>query len=128
MARSQSPATRPPLTSRHKSLREVWARTYMKLYIQYLIFSNETRATVDGWTGEQNDGYANRTNAINDSRRQQGEGSVVIGARTVGNEMIDTIKVPEGAKIIAATYCDMLVFVLHPWLEDLPLTLRRQLV
>ena len=75
------------------------------------------------WMGVLNDGYSNRTNTFNESRRLQEGRSDIIWEEIVGNEMIDSIKIAEGVKVTAATHCDMPEFVLRPWLEDLPLSL-----
>ena len=75
-----------------------------------------------------NNGYLNRTNTINESRRLQEGRSDIIRAGIVGHEMSGPIKVPEGVKITAATHCSMPKFVLRTWLEDIPLSFCRQLV
>lgn len=128
MADIKVPANRPPLTTRHKSLRVEWARTYMKQDMQHVIFSDETRATLDG-----PDGWAKGWVLTGDQRhqrvrRQQGGGGVMIWAGIVDNEIIGPVKVPEGVKITSATYCEMLKAVLLPWLEDIPLSRRLKLV
>ncbi len=52
IAKHKAPAQRrPPLSSRHKNLRFNWARQYMKTNMEYVLFTDESRATLDGPDG-----------------------------------------------------------------------------
>ena len=51
MAVIKSPDKRPPLTSRHKRLHLDWAEKYMKTDMKFVLFTNESRATLDGRDG-----------------------------------------------------------------------------
>ena len=46
-------------------------------------------------------------------------------ARIKGNALIGPYKVPEGVKINAKSYCELLDKFLLPWLEDQPLLQRK---
>ena len=42
---------RPSLTSRHKRLRMEWSRKYMKTDMKFVLFIDESRASLDGPDG-----------------------------------------------------------------------------
>ena len=51
VAKNVKPNIRPPLNSRHKAKRVEWARQYMKVDFQTVLFTDECRATLDGPNG-----------------------------------------------------------------------------
>ena len=51
LQKSVKPNIHPPLTSRPKTKRVEWARHYMKVDFQTVLFSDECRATLDGPDG-----------------------------------------------------------------------------
>ena len=48
MTDNRAPGKRPALTTRHKIFKVQYAKTYMEQDMQHFIFSDETRATLDG--------------------------------------------------------------------------------
>ena len=53
MAETKCPKKNPLLTTRHKTLRINWAKTYMKTDMKHVLFTDESRATLDspdGWS------------------------------------------------------------------------------
>ena len=60
MAETKCPKKNPLLTTRHKTLRMDWAKTYMKTDMKYILFTDESKATLDNsifrvnWFQEKN--------------------------------------------------------------------------
>lgn len=128
MGSVKAPLKMPPLTPRHKNLRMEWARKYLKMDMSLVLFTDETRATLDG-----PDGWAKGWVYFGDERhqrlrRQQQGGGVMIWAGIIGDRLVGPVKVPEGVKVTSAAYCDLLRNVLVPWLDDIPLSLLRTFV
>ena len=119
---------RPPLSSRHKDLRLNWARKYMKSDIKYVLFTDESQATLDGPDGWAKGWVINGDQAPVRRRRQQGEGGVMIWAGIIGDDLIGPVRVPQGVKLSSATYCQFLKNVLESWLEEVPLTPLKKVV
>ena len=77
----------------------------MKSDMKYVLFTDESRATLDG-----PDGWAKGWVIICDQapvrrRRQQGGGGVMIWAGIIGDELIGPVRVPQGVKLSSATCC-----------------------
>lgn len=124
----KSPLKQPPLTPRHKNLRVEWARKYMKMDMGLVLFTDETRSTLDG-----PDGWANGWVYFNDERhqrlkRQQQGGGIMIWAGIIGDRLVGPVRVPEGVKVTSAAYCNLLTQCLVPWLDNIPLSLRRDFI
>ena len=67
MATVKSPEIKPPLTPRHVQMRQESATTYTKLEMKYIMFTDETRATLgglDGWCRGWVDRAKNDTNVF----------------------------------------------------------------
>jgi transposase len=122
IAAIKSPAKRPPLTSRHKRLRMEWSKKYMKTEIKFVLFTDESRATLDGPDGWAKGWVFNGDDCPTRMRRQQGGGGVMIWGGIIGNELVGPFRVPEGVKLTSVTYCEFLKNALEPWLDDLPLS------
>jgi transposase len=128
IAAVRSPEKKPPLTKRHMHLRVDWARTNIKQDMQFVLFTDETRATLDG-----PDGWAKGWVGIGGKlhhrfRRHQGGGGVMVWAGIINNEIVGPIMVREGVKINSANYCQLLSEALLPWLDEQSLSLRKKLV
>ena len=124
----RSSVKRPPLTKRHKILRLEWARQYLKMDMSRVLFTDESRATLDG-----PDGWSNGWLYFGDERhqrlrRQQGGGGVMIWAGIIGDKLVGPYRIPQGVKVTSAAYCQFLQEVFVPWLDDIPLSTLRDLV
>jgi transposase len=100
----------------------------MKTQMKMVLFTDETRATLDGpdgwgkgWVGKGQERHIR-------FRRQQGGGGVMIWAGMIEYELIVPVRVPDGVKITSAAYCQLLESALLPWLEDETLQKRRRLI
>ena len=118
----------PPLSSRHKGLRLNWASKYMKSDMKYVLFTDESRATLDGPDGWAKGWVINGDQAPVRRRRQQGGEGVMIWAGIIGGELIGPVRVPQGVKLTSATYCQFLKNVLEEWLEEVPLSRLKKVV
>ena len=78
-------AKRPPLKPRQKLLWLEWAEKYMETDIELVIFTDETRATLDDSDGWRGGWVANCQKRHCRFRRQQGGGGVMIWAGIIGN-------------------------------------------
>lgn len=124
----KSPEKKPPLSPKHKEKRVEWARKYMKLDMKHVLFTDESRATLDGpdsW-GKGWVFKGDKTHLM--FRRQQGGGGLMIWAGIIDNTILGPVRVPEGVKLTSKTYCELMESVLLPWLQDLPLSRRRKLI
>ena len=100
----------------------------MKSDMKYVLFTDESRATLDGPDGWAKGWVINVDQAPVRRRRQKGEGGVMIWAGIIGDEVIGPIRVPQGVKLSSATNCQFLKNVLEPWLEEVPLTRLKKVV
>ena len=93
MAETKCPKKNPLPTTRHKTLRIDWTKTYMKTEMKHVLFTDELRATLDGPDGWsrgwviRGDQYPTRI------RRQQGGGGVMLWAGIVGDEPVVPFRV-----------------------------------
>lgn len=128
MGKSVAAEKRPPLSARHKDSRLKWARVHMKTNMQMVLFTDESRATLDGPDGWGKGWVANGQERHTRLRRQQGGGGVMIWAGIIGDELVGPVRVPDGVKITSQAYCQLLDSVLLPWLDDVPLAMRNRLI
>ena len=128
LAKNVKPEKQPPLSPRHKEARLNWARKYLKTDMKMVLFTDETRATLDGPDGWGKGWVANGQERHNRFRRQQGGGGVMIWAGIIGGELVGPVRVPEGVKITSATYCQLLQSAFLPWLDEVPLSRRFKLI
>ena len=98
----------------------------MKTDMKRIIFTNETRATLNGPDGCGKGWVANGQESHCRFRRQQG--GIMIWAGIVGDELIGHFRVPDRIKITSASYCQLLGSNLLPWLDDVPLKKRKTFV
>ena len=123
VASVKSPLKQPPLTPRHQSLRVEWVRNYLKIPMKYILFTDETRATLDGPDGWANDWLYFGDERHQWLRRQQRGGGVMIWAGIIGDRLIGPVRVLEGVKVTSAVYCNLLTLSLVPWIDHIPLSL-----
>ena len=74
VAAIRSPSTKPPLTPRHRRLRMEWSKKYMKTDMNFVLFTDESRATLDGPDGWAKGWVYNGEACHTRMRRQQGGG------------------------------------------------------
>ena len=128
IAKVKAPEKKPPLTQRHMLLRVEWARSYMKQDMKCVLFTDETRATLDGPDGWSKGWVGFEGKLHHRFHRHQGGGGVMLWAGIVNNEIVGPIMVREGVKINSANYCALLDECLVPWLEDQTLDCLKKLV
>ena len=128
MAETKCTKKNPLLTTRHKTLRINWAKNYMKTDMKHVLFTDESRATLDGPDGWSRGWVLRGDQCPTRIRRQQGGGGVMIWAGIVGDELVGPVRVQEGVKLTSQTYCQFLKSVLEPWLEEVPLSRLRNLI
>jgi hypothetical protein len=128
IAKNVSPITMPPMNARHRENRVQWARKYLKVPMKHVLFTDESRATLDGpdnWSKGWVLAGDERHSRI---RRQQGGGGLMIWAGIIDNELVGPVRVPEGVKLTSIAYCTLLETALMDWLETLPLSRRRKVI
>ena len=128
MAETKLPKKIPLLTRRHKTLRIDWAKTYMKTDMKHLLFTDKSRATLDGPDGWSRGWVIRGDQCPTRIRRQQGGGGIMLWVGIVGGELVGPFRVQEGVKLTSHTYCQFLKSFLEPWLEDVPLSRLRNLI
>ena len=128
MAETKCPKKIPLRTRRHRTLRIDWAKTYMKTDMKHVLFTDESRATLDGPDGWSRGWVIRGDQCPTRIRRQQGGGEVMLWAGIVGDELVGPFRVKEGVKLTSQTYCQFLKSFLEPWLEDVPLSRLRNLI
>ena len=106
IAAIKSLAKRPPLTSRHKRLRMEWSKKYMKTEMKFVLFTDESRATLDGPDGWAKGWDFNGGDCPTRMRWQQGGGGVMIWGGIIGDALVGPFRVPEGVKLTSITYCE----------------------
>jgi hypothetical protein len=105
-----------------------WSRKYMKTDMKFVLFTDESRASLDGPDGWAKGWVFNGDNCPNRIRRQQGGGGVKIWGGVIENAIIGPFRVPEGLKLSSATYCPFLKNSLEPWLDNLPLATLKKII
>jgi transposase len=128
LAKHVKPDIRPPLKERHKVARREWARKYLKLDFQTVLFTDESRATLDGPDGWSKIWVPEGAPLPQRLRRQQGGGGVMFWAGIVGKELVGPFRVPDGVKLTSATYTDFLQQNVVPWYKKKKVTFKRKLV
>ena len=128
MARNIKPIPRPPLSKIHRGKRMAWAQNYMKMDFQRVLFTDEARATLDGPDGWAKVWNPNGTPTPYRVHRQQGGGGIMFWAGIIGDRLVGPFRVPEGVKLTSNAYTAFLDNHLSPWLDDLPLSRRFQII
>ncbi|XP_076044757.1 uncharacterized protein LOC143027362 [Oratosquilla oratoria] len=99
----------------------------MKTNFQQVLFTDEARATLDGPDGWAKVWSPTGAAIPHRVRRQQGGGEF-FWAGIIGDTLVGPFRVPEGVKLTSQAYISFLDEHLSPWLYDLPLLRRRQLI
>lgn len=101
----------------------------MKTDFQQVLFTDEARATLDDGPDGGVKVWSPTGAAIpHHVRRQEGGGVVMFWAGIIGDTLLGPFRVPEGVKLTSQTNIQFLDEHLSPWLYDLPLLCRRQLI
>ena len=79
----------------------------MKTNFKNVLFTEESRATLDGPDGWMSVWLLNGTMPQSKIRRQQG-GGVMIWAGIINNRIVGPFRVPDGVKMCAKSYVDFL--------------------
>lgn len=83
------------ITKRHVQKRLKWAEGNMKFDFSKVLFTDESRATIDGSDGWSKVWVVNRWHRHQCLRRQQGAGGIMIGAGIIRGIMVFPWKVPD---------------------------------
>ena len=119
---------RPPLKDIHKKKRLEWVQKYMKLPFEYVLFTDECRASLDGPDDWRRGWFSAAHGRPHLLRRQQGGGSVMFWAGIVGNELVGPFRVEDGVKMTAIVYIDFLKKNFVPWHKSKHLAFRKTFV
>lgn len=93
-----------------------------------ILFTDECRATLDGPDGWSKGWVFSDDPSQMRLRRQQGGGGVMFWAGIIGDELIGPVKVQEGVKLNAQSYCEFIFDALSDWLENVNLKRRRKII
>ena len=115
---------KPLLPKKHIMLRHQWGQAYMKQDMKYILFTDETSATLHGPDEWSKGCVGIGVKLHNRFRCHHGRGSVILWDGIIDNHLIGPVKVPAGVKINSAANCELLSDGLFPWLEDHSLSLR----
>ena len=113
---------------RHIMLRQKCGVAYMKQDMNYLLFTDETRATLDGPDGLSKGWVGIGAKLQNHFWCHQAGGGVMLWARIINKMLIGPVIVLTNVKINSAAYCELLSEWLFPWLEDQSLSLRKKIM
>lgn len=122
------PTIKPPLKQRHKVARLEWAKSYMKTNFEHVLFTDESRATLDGPDGWMSGWLLNGSTPQSKIRRQQGGGGVMIWAGIINNQIVGPFRVPDGVKMNAESYVAFLKENFISWYKKQPLSLKRKMI
>ena len=92
------PTIKPPLKQRHKLERLDWAKSCMKTNFENVLFTDESRATLDGPDGWTSGWPLNGTTP--QSKR--------FGRESLNNQIVGLFRVPDGVTMCAKSYVDFL--------------------
>ena len=80
----------------------------MKTNFEHVLFTDESRATLDGPDGWMSWWLLNGTTLQSRIRRQQGGGGVMIWAGIINDAIVGPLAVPDGVKMNAQSYVEFL--------------------
>ena len=91
-----------------------------------VLFTDESRATLDGPDGWMSGSLQNGTTHQSRIRRQQGGGGVMIWAGIINDASVSPFAVPDGVKMNAQSYVEFLMKNFLPWYRKQQLALKRR--
>ena len=100
----------------------------MKTNFQHVLFTDESRATLDGPDGWMSGWLLNGTTPQSRIRRQQGGGGVMIWAGIINDAIVGPFAVPDGVKMNAQSYVEFLKKNFLPWYRKQQLALKRNMI
>ena len=98
------PTIKPRLKQRHKLARLDWVKSCMKTNFENFLFTDKSRATLDGPDGWMSGWLFNGTKPQSKIRRQQGGGVVMILVGIINNQTVGPFRVLDGLKMCAKSY------------------------
>ena len=122
------PTVTPPLKARHMLARLQWTKTYMKTNFEHVLFTDESRATLDSPDGWMSGWLMNGTTPQSRIRRKQGGGDVMIWARIINDVIVGPFAVSDGVKMNAQSYVEFLKMNFLPWYRKQQLALKRKMI
>ena len=117
---------RPLLKQRQKLARSEWAKSYMRTYFENVLFTDESRATLDcpdGWMS----GWPLHGTTPQSKIRREGGGSVMIWVEIINNQIVGPFRVPDGVKMCAESYVDFSKKNFLPWYKMQPLAYKKMI-
>ena len=118
---------RPPLKQRQKLARSKWAKSYMKTYFENVLFTDESRATLECPDGWMSGWPLHGTTPQSKIRREKRGGSVMIWVEIINNQIVGPFRVPDGVKMCAESYVDFLKKNFLPWYKMQPLAYKKMI-
>ena len=112
----------------HKKKLLEWAQKYMRLPFEYVLFTDECRASLNGPDGWRRGWFSAEHGRPHLLRCQQGGGSVMFWAGIVGNELVGPFRVEDGVKMTAIVHIDFLKKNFVPWHKSKNLAFRKNFV
>ena len=128
IAKCKKPLVRPPLKQVHREKRLEWAKTYLKQNFEFVLFTDECRATLDGPDGWRRGWCDTKALCPQRIRRQQGGGGVMFWAAIIHDELVGPFRVKDGVKMTATTYIAFLREHWLPWYKKKSLAFRNKMV
>lgn len=119
---------RPPLSHLHKKKRVEWANAYMKTNFNNVMFTDESRISLDGPDGWRRGWIWKDGQKCESIKRQQGGGGIMIWAGIVHNKLVGPFRVPEGVKLNSANYCAFLEENVMPFIARQPKSWKNALI
>ena len=108
IGKATKPTIKPLWKQRHKLARLDWAKSCTKTNFENVLFTDESRATLDGPGGWMSGWLLNGTTPQSKIIRQQGGGGVMIWVGIINNQIVGPFRVPDGVKMCAELYVDFL--------------------
>lgn len=100
----------------------------MKIDFSKVLFTDETRATLDGPDRWCKGWVMNGQNRHQRLRRQQGGGGIMIWGGIIGKTLVGPWRVPDGVKMTADAYIAFMKEHLEPWMKRQRVAFRRAIV
>ena len=105
MADQRAPTKCPPLSDINCQKRLAWATKYLKTDFHNVLWTDKTRAMLDGPDGWTKGWLLKGASPRLRYKRQQGGGGVMIRAWIFGSDIVGPFLVPDGIKMNSVNYC-----------------------